>query len=129
MDPIADMLSAIKNALAVKKKTVDIPFSKIKEGISRILVKEGYLEKIEQRRFRGKKILRVFLKYDKENNPLISGLKRVSKPSRRVYKSYSELRAPKEGFGILIVSTSKGLLTDRKAKKLKVGGEVICEVW
>lgn len=127
-DPIADMLIRIKNAQAVKHKTVDIPYSKLKYQIANILLKEGFIEKIERKFRKEKKILRIFLKY-KDNEPVIQGTKRVSKPSRRVYLPYKKIKPPKGGYGIAIISTSQGLMTAKEARKRKLGGEVICEVW
>jgi len=109
-DPISDMLIRIKNAQAVKHKTVDIPYSKLKYQIANILLKEGFIDKIERKFRKEKKILRIFLKY-KNNKPVIQGT------------------PPKGGYGIAIISTSQGLMTAKEARKRKLGGEVICEVW
>ncbi|MCD5396531.1 MAG: 30S ribosomal protein S8 [Candidatus Pacebacteria bacterium] len=127
-DPIADMLIRIKNAQAVKHKTVDIPYSKMKYQIANILLKEGFIEKIERKFRKAKKILRIYLKY-KNGESAIQGTKRISKPGRRVYLPYKKIKPPKEGYGIGIISTSQGLMTAREARKRKLGGEVICEIW
>lgn len=136
MDPIADMLTTIRNAVLVKKEKVDIPFSKIKFEISKILEKHGFFEKVEKKKKKVKKgktppkpFIEITLKYDENKVPAISGLKRISKPGQRIYIPYKDLKKVKGGFGIAILSTSKGLMTDKEAKKRKVGGELICEVW
>lgn len=128
MDPIADMLTRIKNAQVVGKKTVSFPFSSFKYDIVKILEKEGFIEYAKKR---GKKIKRILirLKYTKDGNPWIHEVRRISKPSRRFYFKSKELYLPKSGYGLLIVSTPKGVLTSKEAKKIKVGGEIICEIW
>jgi small subunit ribosomal protein S8 len=135
MDPISDMLTAIKNALAVKKETVDVPFSKIKFEIAKILEREGFIERVEKEKKKIKKgkmkpkpFLQIRLKYENKM-PAISGLKIISKPGQRIYLPYKRIKKVKGGYGIAIVSTSKGLMTDKEARKQKVGGEVICEIW
>lgn len=128
MDPIADMLVALKNAQAVKKETVRVPFSKIKFQIAKILEKEGYIEKVEEKG-RIKKNLLIFLKYDENKKPAISGVKRISKPGQRIYKTCREIKKVKGGYGLAIISTSKGLMTDKEAKRQRVGGEVLFEIW
>lgn len=127
-DPITDMLNRIRNAQAVLKPTVDIPFSNLKYEIAKILEKQGFIEKIEKRGKKIKKIFEIVLKYDNKS-PAISGLKRVSKPGQRIYKSFEELRYIRRGCGIAIVSTSKGLMVNKETRKQKLGGEVLCEVW
>jgi len=136
VDVISDMLVQIKNAQAVKKPEVFIPFSKFKFEILKILAKEGFVEKVEKvkRKIRKgkskpKPFLKVVLKYDENGEGAISGIKRISKPGQRIYKSYRELKPVKSGYGIAILTTSKGVMTDKMARKLKVGGEVICEIW
>ncbi len=128
MDPIADMLTIIRNGLATKKESVKVPFSNLKLKIAEILEREGWIEKAEKKGRRRKYIL-LKLKYDKDGNPVISGLKRVSKQGQRIYKGYKEIKKVKGGYGIAIVSTSKGVLTDKEARKKRVGGEIICEIW
>lgn len=128
MDPIADMLVSIKNAQTVKKETVKIPFSKIKFEIAKILQKEGYIDKVEEKG-RGKKFLIIYLKYDENKKPAITGVKKISKPGQRVYKGYQEIKKIKGGYGLAVISTSKGLMSDKEAKKQKIGGEVIFEIW
>jgi len=127
-DPIADMLNRIRNAQAVFKETVDIPFSKIKLEISKILFKKGFIKSSESKGKKNKKFIRITLKYNKKT-PAISGLKRISKPGQRIYLPYIKVKKSKGGYGIFIVSTSKGLMTNKEAKRQKLGGEVICEIW
>lgn len=128
-DPIADMLARIKNALLLQKSRVVLPFSKIKYQIAQILEKEGFVEKIDTKGRKQRKVIRIFLKYDDQKRPLILGLKRISKPGRRIYKGYKELKPVKQGYGIAILSTCQGIITDKEAKKRKLGGEVLCEIW
>ncbi len=127
-DPISDMLIRIKNAQAVKHLTVDVPYSRIKYQIALILEREGFVEKVEKKFRRNKRIIKIFLKYENQE-PKIVDIKRVSKPGRRVYLPYKKIRAPKGGYGIAIISTSQGLITDKEARKRKLGGEILCEVW
>lgn len=127
-DPITDVLNRIKNAQAVSHPTVDVPFSKIKYKIIEILAKEGFIKKFETKGKKTRKIIRITLKYI-GNTPVISGLKRISKPGRRAYLPYGKIKKVRGGYGIVIISTSKGLRTGKEAKKQKLGGEVICEVW
>lgn len=134
-DPIAQMLTSIRNALAVKKEVVVVPFSKIKFEIAKILEREKFIERVEKKKRKIKKgkakpkpVLEIFLKYEKEM-PAISGIRRISKPGQRIYLPYREIKKVKGGYGISIISTSKGLMTDKEAKRKKIGGEIICEVW
>ena len=127
MDPIADMLTQIRNAQAVQKDTVDISFSNLKYEIAKILEKEGVVEKVEKRGRKARKKIEIALKYDNKI-PAISGIHRLSKPGQRVYKSYKDIGRAKGGQGIVIISTSKGLMTGKEARKQKLGGEVICEI-
>jgi len=129
MDPISDMLVSIKNALAVKKETVSVPYSKVKMEIAKILAKEKFLKEAEHKGKKVKKTIDVVLSYKDSGEPSIADIKRISKPSRRVYIGTDKIKQIRHGFGIQILSTPKGLLTDKEAKKEKVGGEVICEVW
>ncbi len=127
-DPIADMLTRIRNAQAVSKPEVSVPFSKIKYQILKILEKENFVEKIEKKGRGIKKKIRIVLKYD-HKLPVISGLKRISKPGQRIYLPAKKIKSVRGGFGIAIVSTSQGLMTDKEARKKKLGGEIICEIW
>ncbi|XOB40425.1 MAG: 30S ribosomal protein S8 [Candidatus Nealsonbacteria bacterium] len=128
MDPIADMLTSIRNAQAVSKETVEVPFSKLKFGLVKILEKEGFIEKIEKKGRGVKKIIEIKLKYE-DKKSAISYLKRISKPGQRIYFKSQGLKPVRSGYGITIISTSKGLMTGREAKKKKIGGEVLCQVW
>ncbi len=128
MDPIADMLTSIRNAQAVLQKTVNVPFSRLKFGIAKILEREGFIEKAERRGRGVKKVIEIRLKYE-DKKPAISGIRRISKQGQRIYLAANEIHPVRSGYGILIISTSKGLMTDKEARKLKIGGEAICEVW
>ena len=128
-DPIADMLTRIRNANTSKHKTVDIPASKMKLGIAEILFKEGYIKAIEEIKDENQGTIRVTLKYDEKGNRVIDGLRRISKPGLRVYASKEELPKVLNGLGIAIISTSQGLKTDKEARQLGVGGEVLAYVW
>ena len=128
-DPIADMLTRIRNANSAKHKTVDIPASNMKRGIAEILFKEGYIKSFEEIKDENQGIIRVTLKYDENGARIIDGLKRISKPGLRVYASKEELPRVLNGLGIAIISTSKGLKTDKEARELGVGGEVLAYVW
>lgn len=128
-DPIADMLTRIRNGIQVHKESVDVPASKFKQQIASILVKEGFLKGIEQVEVNGKPFIRLSLKYGPRREQVIQHIQRVSRPGRRVYVTAENMPSVRRGLGVAIVSTSKGLLPDREARKLGVGGEVICEVW
>ena len=128
-DPIADMLTRIRNALKAERETVDIPCSTIKTNIAKVLKSEGYIKGFKVFPDKKQGMIKVILKYDDEGASVIQGLKRVSKPSRRVYSGYDEIPKVLNGFGINIVSTSKGLMSDGQARKMRLGGEIICAVW
>lgn len=129
-DPIADMLTRIRNANTAKHDTVDVPVSKIKVAIADILVKEGYVAKYEIVEDGNFKNIRITLKYGAtKNEKIISGLKRVSKPGLRIYKGKDELPRVLGGLGVAILSTNQGVITDKEARKLHVGGEVLAYVW
>ena len=128
-DPIADMLTRIRNANSAKHKTVDIPASKMKLGIAEILFKEGYIKSYEEIKDDTQGIIRITLKYDEKGTRVIDGLKRISKPGLRVYATRDELPKVLNGLGIAIISTSKGLKTDKEARELGIGGEVLAYVW
>ena len=128
-DPIADMLTRIRNANSAKFKTVDIPASNMKLGIAEILFKEGYIKSFEEIKDDAQGIIRITLKYDEKGTRVIDGLKRISKPGLRVYASIEELPKVLNGLGIAIISTSKGLKTDKEARELGIGGEVLAYVW
>ena len=127
-DPIADMLTRIRNAQIVAKETVVLPFSKLKINLANILVKEGYLSQAEKIEDIGRPMIKIKLKYiDRE--PVIKNLRMISKPGRRVYRKNQELPYVLDNLGIAIISTSSGLMTNIEARKKKVGGEVICEIY
>ena len=129
-DPIADMLTRIRNANTAKHDTVDVPVSKMKLAIADILVDEGYVEKYDLVDNGNFKDIRITLKYGQDkNDKIIAGLKRISKPGLRVYASREELPKVLGGLGIAIISTNKGVMTDKKARELNVGGEVLAFVW
>ncbi len=128
-DPIADMLAILKNGFTAKKEAVFVKRSKITENILDILKKEGFISNFKAIEDSGQGAVKVYLKYDKNNGPALRGLKRVSKPGRRIYKKTEEIRPVYGGIGVAIISTSKGLMTDAKAKESKIGGELICEIW
>jgi small subunit ribosomal protein S8 len=129
MDPIADFLTRIRNANMKKKEKVDIPFSKIKTEIARVLKEEGYIANYKSVHNEAKGgFVRVFLKYS-DAGGVLQGLKRVSRPGKRVYSGCENIPSVRGAFGTSILSTSRGVMTDAKAKKEKVGGEVLCQVW
>ena len=128
-DPIADMLTRIRNANQVSHTTVDIPSSKLKVQLAKLLKEEGYITDYEEKTVGKFKVLTITLKYDAKNKPIITKLERVSKPGLRNYSKAKNLPKVLGGMGIAVVSTSKGLLTDRKARKDNLGGEVICYVY
>jgi small subunit ribosomal protein S8 len=127
-DPIADMLTRIRNAVKAEHLKVDIPSSKIKVAIAKILKDEGFVKNYKIIEDNKQKVLRIYLKYSEENQSAILQLKRISKPGRRVYTKAEELRPVYNNIGIWILSTPKGVITNKAAKKLNVGGEVICEI-
>ena len=128
-DPIADMLTRIRNANSAKHKTVDIPASKMKTAIAEILFKEGYIKSFELINDETQGIIRITLKYDEKGTRVIDGIKRISKPGLRVYAGKEELPKVLNGLGIAIISTSKGLKTDKEAREAGIGGEVLAYIW
>ena len=129
-DPIADMLTRIRNANTAKHDTVDVPASKMKVAIADILLKEGYIKKYDIEEIGNFKTIHITLKYGKDKNEkIITGLKRISKPGLRVYANKEELPRVLGGLGVAIISTNKGVITDREARKLNVGGEVLAFIW
>ena len=135
MDPISNMLVSIRNASAKRKERVDIPYSGIKAGVVKLLKEEGFIASYKlvdsktDKSVDSRGVIRITLKYTQDKQPVIVGMKRVSIPGLRVYRSYTEIPRVRAAFGVTILSTSKGLLTDEKAREQKVGGEVICQVW
>lgn len=128
-DPVADMLTRIRNANQALHPAVSMPSSKLKEEIAKILAAEGYIEGYEVSASGVKRQLEVKLKYQPDRSRVINGLRRVSSPGRRLYKGSDELPRVKGGLGVGVVSTSQGLLTDSEARRRKLGGEILCEVW
>lgn len=129
-DPIADMLTRIRNAVSAKHSTVDVPSSRVKLAIADILIREGYVNGYELLEDGAKKTMRITLKYGKDKNEkVIAGLKRISKPGLRVYVNCDEMPKVLGGLGTAIVSTNKGIITDRDARSLGVGGEVMAFIW
>ncbi len=128
-DPIADMLTRIRNALKTKAEKVDIPSSKIKVSIARILKEEGYIKNFKVMNDGKQGILIIYLKYDDNREPVIKEIRRLSKPSLRKYVKSDKIPLILNGFGITILSTPKGIITDKVARRLKVGGELICSIW
>ncbi|MBN2327906.1 MAG: 30S ribosomal protein S8 [Candidatus Omnitrophica bacterium] len=128
-DPIADLLTRIRNANTARKEKVDVPASKMKQAIIDILKKEGYIRSYRIVDEKGHKIIRVFLKYGPKQERIITRLERVSKPSVRHYANKDTLPRVINGLGIAIISTSRGLMTDREARRQGVGGEVLCKIW
>lgn len=130
-DPIADMLTRIRNASRARHQKVTVPWSRVKENIIKVLIEEGYLK--EQKKVKASQgwgeDLVIQLKFDRENRPIIAGMKRVSSPGRRVYVGVNEVIPIRKGLGINVLSTPKGILVDREAQRAKVGGELICSVW
>ena len=128
-DPIADMLTRIRNANSAKHKTVDVPSSKMKTAIAEILFKEGYIKSFELISDENQGIIRITLKYDEKGARVIDGIKRISKPGLRVYANKEELPRVLNGLGTAIISTSQGLKTDKEAREAGIGGEVLAYIW
>lgn len=128
-DPIADLLTRIRNAAKARFNSVDIPGSNLKAEIARILKEEGFIRNYKVIKDRKQGILRVYLKYGNSSESVIYGLRRVSKPSRRIYLKSRDVKPVLNGMGISIISTSKGIMTDKKARAENVGGEILCNVW
>jgi len=127
-DPIADMLTRIRNAVRINKEQVQVSASRICEGVAVVLKKEGYIEDFDRIDDGKQGMLRITLKYDQDGHPIISEIKRTSKPGRRIYMSVDKLPHVLAGMGIAIVSTSKGVMSDRSCREAKVGGEILCTV-
>lgn len=127
-DPISDMLTRIRNALAARKSELVMPYSKFKHNLANVLLAEGFISGVNELPGRVK-TLQINLKYDNGGSPVITGIKRVSTPGQRIYLPTTKIPRTNGGYGITVVSTSRGLLTDKQARKDKVGGEVVCQVW
>jgi len=128
-DPISDYLTRIRNTIVRGKKFVEIPGSNNKEAMTKILKEEGFINNYEFIPDNKQGIIKIELRYDEDDKPMITGLKKISKPGRRVYKKANELPRVLNGIGIAIVSTSKGLLTDEQAREENIGGEILCYIW
>jgi small subunit ribosomal protein S8 len=128
-DPIADMLCRIQNGINTRAETVDLPHSRVKEALAKILVDEGYLYKSDTLKRMEKMFLRIGLKYKKDKRSVIAGLKRISRPGKRIYVDRAALPRVQDGYGTAIVSTSKGIMTDEQARQQKLGGEVMVYIW
>ncbi len=128
-DPIADMLTKVRNAAMARHEKVDVPVSKIKLEIVKIMKTEGYIKNFKKLTQDGTNCIRIYLKYDDSNAPVIHGLKKISTPGRRVYSGYKDLPRVYNGYGTVIVSTSQGVTTGKRAAEQMVGGELICTIW
>ncbi len=128
-DPITDMLNRLENGQAVNKKTVDIPFSKLKYQIAKVLEAEEFVDSAAKKGRNPKKVIRVNLKYEEDGNPGITNMERVSKPGRRVYTSLKDIKPVRGGYGISIISTPKGVMSNKEAKGAGLGGEILCKVY
>lgn len=128
-DPIADMLTRLRNAISVKKEAVEVPASKIKLNIAKILKEEGYIHQYKLIKDGKQGIIKIFFRYDEDKRCAISHLERISKPGRRIYVKRKQIPYVLNGLGIAILSTPKGVLTDRQARRLGVGGEWLCNIW
>lgn len=128
-DPLGDMFVRIRNAQAVGKTTVCIPHSKLKAAVAEKLKGAGYIKEVSKRGKKISKSIEITLLYEDNSNPKILGIKRVSKPSRRIYLPFKDIHSVKQGEGSMIISTPKGIMTDREARRQKVGGEIICKIW
>jgi len=128
-DPIADMVTRIRNALHARHARLDVPASKLKLRLAEILKEEGFIEDFRPIQGKTKNLIELKLKYDENNKPAIEGVKRISTPGRRVYVGYQDIKQIRNGMGVTILTTSKGIMVDREAKKSRVGGEVLCILW
>ncbi len=128
-DPIADMLTRIRNAVRIEKSQVELPLSKVKKGVADVLKREGYIWDWSEVESRPSNVLKLDLKYGPNGERVIRHIKRVSKPGKRVYSSARDLKPILQGLGISVVSTSRGVVSDREARQRNLGGEVLCEIW
>jgi small subunit ribosomal protein S8 len=128
-DPIADLLTNIRNGLHAHKERVDAPWSRLKESVIKVVVEEGFLKEYTKIEEKGRPLLRIWLKYDSAGQPVLRGVKRVSKPSLRTYAGTSDIPLVQNGLGVNILSTSRGVMADRDARKQHVGGEILFSVW
>jgi small subunit ribosomal protein S8 len=128
-DPISDLLTRIRNAHLAKHDRLDVPTSKLKQEVCRLLQDEGFIRNFRVIEAETRNTLRIFLRYSPEGTPAINSLERVSKPGRRIYRGADDIQPVRNGLGVGILSTSQGLLSDRQARERRVGGELLCEVW
>jgi small subunit ribosomal protein S8 len=128
-DPITDLLNRLRNGMRAGHERVDIPASRVKESLVKVLAEEGYVASYRRVEEKGRPLLRVGLKYDADGEPIVNGLERVSRPGRRVYAPAKGIPEVLDGLGISIVSTSRGILTGRQAREARLGGEILCNVW
>ncbi len=128
-DPISDLLNRLRNGMRAGHERVEIPASRLREDLLRVLADEGYIASYRRVEEKGRPVLRIGLKYDPEGEPIVTGLERVSRPGRRVYASAKEIPEVLGGLGISIVSTSKGIVTGRAARESRLGGEILCNIW
>ena len=128
-DPIADMLTRIRNGVGARKASVDVPWSHLKQELARVLAAEGYLDAATIVEEKPRRLLRIGLRYDARRQPVITGIRRESRPSLRVYVGVEEIPAVRKGLGVSVLSTPRGVLVDRDARREKVGGEILCRVW
>jgi small subunit ribosomal protein S8 len=128
-DPIADLVTRIRNASKEKHEKLEVPASRLKASVVRVLKEEGYIKNFRLQREEGRPMIKIYLKYTTDGRSVIQGVRRVSRPGLRKYSGYEKMPRPLSGAGIAIVSTSKGVITGQKARAQKVGGEILCEVW
>lgn len=128
-DPISDMLTRVRNAMAVRHRYALVPVSKLKLELARVMAEEGFVESFDVTKDRPQAMIRLWLKYTDEKDPVVMGLRRVSKPGQRIYAQKADVPWVMSGMGVAVLSTSKGVMTDRQARRLGVGGEVLCYIW
>jgi len=128
-DPVADLLTCIRNGLHAHKERVEVPWSRLKEAVVKIVVQEGFLKEYSTAEEKGHRFLRIWLKYDTSGKPVLRGIKRVSKPSLRTYVGADQIPSVQNGLGVSVLSTSRGVLADREARTLRIGGEILCNMW
>ena len=128
-DPVADFLTCIRNAIGAKHRKVDVPSSKMKAELAKVLLRERFINNFKTIEDTRQGVLRIYLKYTNDETPVITGIKRISKPGRRVYVNKTRIPRVMGGMGISVVSTSRGLMTDREAREAGLGGELVCQVW
>ena len=128
-DPITDLLNRLRNGMQAGHERVDVPASRLKEDLLKVLLEEGYIGGYRRVEETGRPLLRISLKYDHEGEPIVNGLERISRPGRRVYRTAKEIPEVLGGLGVSIISTSKGITSGRKAREARLGGEILCQVW